>query len=263
MDCAEIRASLLKGVIPRGDDARAHARGCEHCAELLADDARLGLLLAHDVDSTLAPSEANQVAWVDVERALTREAGLRAWLRSRPFWPRSVLIVTILWLLSLVGAVGRKSFEAAPVALAALFALVAAFSAARQQRSLGVFRNLNAARALVALLVAMPLLYVGDLALGGAREAYGTAALFARAALSCFGYGFVLAIPAYAALGFLERRDSPPSDVRAAAAALAGLVGNIALLLHCSIREPLHVLAGHFTIGVALTLLAVLVHKRR
>ena len=262
MDCAEIRASLQKGVIPRGDEVRAHASGCQHCAELLADDARLGLLLAR-VGSAVPLETANQVAWVDFERALSHETGLRAWLRSRRFLQRTALILAVLSAVSLVGAVGRKSLAAPPFALVVLFALVAALGAASQQRSLAAFRSLNAARSLVALLLAMPLLYVADLALGGWSGAEATSAQFARSALSCFGYGFALSLPAYGALRLLERRDSPPPEALASAAALAGLIGNIALLLHCSIREPIHVLAGHFTIGAALTLLAVLVRARR
>lgn len=261
MDCAEIRASLLKGVVPRGDEVRAHEQSCERCAELLADNARLGLTLAQCANAP-SPEGQAEVAWVEFERTLSSETGPRAWLRARPSWQRIALASALFSVLGLVGAVGRKSVEAPPFALLVSFGLVALLAVVSQLRTLGVFQGLNTARTLAGLLLVMPLVYVAALAWGGSGDVRLTSVNFTRAALACFGYGIALAIPAYGTLRLLDRRDAPPTGLRASAAALAGLIGNIALLLHCSIREPMHVLAGHFTIGAALTLLAVLVRKR-
>lgn len=58
---------------------------------------------------------------------------------------------------------------------------------------------------------------------------------------ACLGYGFLVGIPVYAALRLLAR----DSAGRLMAAAAAGLVGNLALELHCPVGGPQHLVLGH------------------
>jgi hypothetical protein len=63
----------------------------------------------------------------------------------------------------------------------------------------------------------------------------------------CLAFGFALGLPLFAALRFFDR------GVRLGAwpaAAALGLLGNLALQLHCPITEPSHLLLGHATVGL-------------
>lgn len=67
-------------------------------------------------------------------------------------------------------------------------------------------------------------------------------------ASSCFFFGLMVALPTFA-MCYLAGRKAPFTTW--VAAAVAGLVGNLALQLHCPITEHAHLLAGHASLGIA------------
>jgi hypothetical protein len=81
---------------------------------------------------------------------------------------------------------------------------------------------------------------------------------FAEQALACFVYGSVLALPFFVVVWTLDRSDRPRLMLLTGMAGVAGLVANAALALHCSNTAPLHLAAGHATIGGALGGIALL-----
>jgi hypothetical protein len=71
--------------------------------------------------------------------------------------------------------------------------------------------------------------------------------LFAHAS-RCFLYGLAVALPTFFSCRFLGHH-APYTNWMAAV--VSGIVGNLALQVHCPITEHSHLLAGHTTIGVA------------
>jgi hypothetical protein len=70
----------------------------------------------------------------------------------------------------------------------------------------------------------------------------------------CFLRGALLATPLIAILWASDRSAHNRRYTALLAGLLAGLAGNVALFLHCRIDHPLHLVAGHASIGVALAL---------
>lgn len=74
---------------------------------------------------------------------------------------------------------------------------------------------------------------------------------FALRSVACFGYGSALAAPSFALAWALDRGLEVPFRVWALGAGAVGLVANLILLVHCPITNRAHLLAGHFSIGLA------------
>jgi hypothetical protein len=74
---------------------------------------------------------------------------------------------------------------------------------------------------------------------------------FAVRSFACFAYGSALAAPSFALLWALDRGVEVPFRVWALAAGVVALVSNLILLLHCPITDRAHLVAGHFSIGLA------------
>lgn len=74
-------------------------------------------------------------------------------------------------------------------------------------------------------------------------------------ASACLALGFACGAPVFL-LAWFVGRDTPRSAL--VATALVGLVGNLALQLHCPITEQAHLLAGHAMVGVAALSLLVI-----
>lgn len=83
---------------------------------------------------------------------------------------------------------------------------------------------------------------------------------FWRRALGCFGYGAVLALPALVILYALDRQRHAAWPTALIAAAAGGVCSNFALLLHCPITDPLHVLVGHATLGAFFVLVYLVLY---
>ena len=67
-------------------------------------------------------------------------------------------------------------------------------------------------------------------------------------ASSCFFFGLLVGVPTFA-MCYLVGRKAPFTTW--VAAAIASLVGNLALQVHCPITEHSHLLAGHASLGIA------------
>jgi hypothetical protein len=74
---------------------------------------------------------------------------------------------------------------------------------------------------------------------------------FALRSAACFGYGSALAAPSFALAWVLDRGLEVRSRIWALGAGAVGLVANLILLVHCPITNRAHLLAGHFSIGLA------------
>jgi hypothetical protein len=111
--------------------------------------------------------------------------------------------------------------------------------------------------ALVWLAVSLPLVYA-LLSSSTTGRSTGDRGFFEQA-LACFAYGSVLAVPFVIVLWTLDRSDRARLVLLTGLAGVAGLVANAALALHCANTEPLHLAAGHGTIGSALAGIAALV----
>jgi len=254
MDCAEIRDALLSGSAPAGSSVEDHVRACAACAELLRDEGALGRALSIREE----PVQGSPELWKSLEGAIAAESGPRAWLRSRA---TPVRLLVLLMTASAVVAYGGRSVGHAPVekpaawlvafvlaGLACLFILMAPLGRPRPARGVRL--------ALVLGALSLPL---GQALFSSASQSSGVAAAsFAEQALGCFLYGNFLALPFLFAVWVLERSDRPWLTLLVGVGAVAGLVANIALALHCPNTEPAHIAAGHATIGAALACLGAL-----
>lgn len=83
----------------------------------------------------------------------------------------------------------------------------------------------------------------------------GRGADFYGRAATCLLFGAVTALPLFAVLLLADRRDRPRFVRLALGAGVAGLAGNLTLLLHCPLVGRGHLVAGHATVGFAFLLL--------
>jgi hypothetical protein len=256
MDCAEIRDALVSGACPAGQAVDEHVRECAACAELLRDQGNLGRALARPD----APPADDGALWASVERAIDAERGPLAWLRSRPTPVR--LLAALLGGAIVVFLGGRaRDGHAAPersLVWLAAFAVAGAVSIWFLLAPLGRRRPSFPLRvALIGSALGLPFFH----ALTGSlseRPPPRSVASFAEQAFACFSYGLLLTLPFLAVLWALERSQRPWLKVVTGAGALAGLVANAALTLHCASTDAHHLALGHATIGVGLVCLGAL-----
>jgi hypothetical protein len=251
VDCAEIRQGFLTAEVPSGPSLDEHLKVCEHCAELFNNSGSLGHRLA-SVGSPATGSMSLQLT--QTESLLGRERGLRAFLRSRSTRVRWLLSLCLPALL-LARELLRKRVSwrqlSAPrmiggLLLLGLFGLVA-HSALRPLPIERRAARLRTALAVVAWCLPCVLWFAPE-AQASADEFSGA---FAWRSLSCFAYGSACAAPAFALLWAMDRGVRVPRRVWALAAASVALLANVILMLHCPITSRAHLVAGHFSIGLA------------
>lgn len=80
----------------------------------------------------------------------------------------------------------------------------------------------------------------------------GLGEMFAPAALGCFGFGVLCAVPALLLGALLSRTGHGYGNTAWLAAATGATQGLLALHMHCPIVHPEHLLVGHLTAAVAL-----------
>jgi len=267
MDCGELRDMLRAGSLPSGPGVAAHLARCEHCTELLRNEGDLGRALGR----TEGSGELDEPSlWSDVRQAVERESGLRAWLRSRPTPERLAIAFAAAAIPALLAARGpRTDWATYPVLLKLAWGVlpVIVLSAALPRIVFSLDRETPGAWrrvALAALGIALPFglaLYPTDIA--HAVPAGSAGSDFGLRAVTCFGFGMALAAPFFVLLWALDRADRIPASRVVLAGTSAGLVGNLALFLHCPIRHPEHLVAGHAMLGLALILAGVLLLRPR
>ncbi len=250
MDCAEIRQSFADGGVPSGSRVEEHLKWCPHCAELFRNAAALGRRLA--AAASLKPRAVSEQL-AATESLLEREHGVRAYLRSRSTrvrWALSLALPAVLLVRELV----RKRVALRDVGTPRLVAglvLVGLLGVVLHGalRPLPVERRAARLRTILAMVA-----WCLPLVLWLAPEAHATTGElpggFALKSLTCFSYGSALAAPSFALLWALDRGIHVPFRVWALGAGVVSIVANLILVLHCSLTNPAHVLAGHLSIGL-------------
>jgi predicted anti-sigma-YlaC factor YlaD len=252
VDCAEIRDALLARETPSGPSVEEHLATCPGCRELLADHAELGKGLASARDPETEGPEFSAL-----ERRLTKERGLRAWLRSRP---TIVRVAASIWCLLLVLtffvlAARRVDWELYPALrlnlIFAGFALGAFVTIELSLRGpLRYDRKLHTALALVALVLPVGVALLPRAHLLHDASLEGTIRDFGGRALRCAVIGLLASAPLALLIHLFGREDKPTKLTAALAAAAAGLAANLCLQAHCAITDPDHLLVGHALLGL-------------
>ena len=258
MECAEIRDSLLAQKVPSGSSVEEHLASCPACREVLAERAALGKGLAAARD----PAELAAPEFAELERALGREKGLRAWLRSRPTLVRTALSIwSLLIVLTFIVLTRRRpDWELYPaLRMNLLFALFAfgAFTAIELalRGPLRHGRKLHAAVAAVSLAVPLIVALLPRAHTLHDASLQGTISHFGERAFGCFTIGLLASAP-LAILVYLFNREDRLSPLTAAlTAAAAGFAANLALHAHCAITDPEHLALGHALLGLVWLLL--------
>jgi hypothetical protein len=248
MDCAEIRDAFTRGVMPPSAALQAHLAVCPQCRELFEQDAELGRSLASE--AALPAPFANEL-FGQLEARLTREMGLRSWLRSRP--TRQRFLVALLSVVVAVGVGGalrfRPDFSVYPQArLVVLLCLYALGIALAFGKELFISVRRGALGDHLWLLIgALGLPFL--IAFAPATEASRT--FGPEGALGCFSYGALLTLPTAALLWAFDRDDRLTWRTVCLSTAALGLSANLLLELHCPNGNFKHVLLGHASLGVA------------
>ncbi len=260
MDCPELRNELLAGggkAISAA--ARAHAETCSVCGLLLADDGAMARRLGA---APPVPMDAD-LELAAMQRLMGGERGLRASLRGA----RTAARVGVVFLVALVvaGAVlslrPRADLDVYPhyrlvagtLALS-LAAVVGLWIFVRPLSRPPVGRvQLAAAAALGVVLpftlAALPQAHrLLEVSLAGA----GTDLL--PRAVGCLAIGLAVSAPVLAAAWLVDRggRGAAPWSFAAIA---GGLVGNLALELHCPLTGRMHLLLSHAWVTVLVVIL--------
>lgn len=262
MGCSQIRDAFRANTLPAGPEVSAHVSGCAPCAELFADGARLGRDLAREYADT--PARAMDAgAWAALEERLHAETGLRAFLRSRPTGQRIGLAAAAAIPAIVIGShalTGEVTGAADRQALAwlAVFAVGVLVCASALFAPLGRRQWSFAVRAGLGLFaLALPALHA--LSAGSAGSAAGVPdSEFVHRAAGCFFYGLALSVPFAAIIVLMDRSERTSTATALVTGAAAGLVGNIALGLHCMADERAHLALGHAPLGAAITVLSAL-----
>ncbi|HYQ28159.1 MAG TPA: hypothetical protein VER04_13105 [Polyangiaceae bacterium] len=242
----------MTGGIPSGPCVDRHVRGCVHCRELFGSGARLGRGLA-GVAAHVERGVTQQL--LATEALLADERGVRAFLRSRSTRMRWILSSSLPVLL-LARELVKKRVSLRELGVTRmlvgllLFALLGVVTHCAL-RPLPIERRAARLRWVLALLAwCLPCL------LWFAPEVPLTAdglssSGFALRSLTCFGYGSALAAPSFGLLWAFDRSERAPYRVWALAAGLVALTSALILLLHCPSTQRAHLIAGHFSIGLA------------
>ena len=269
MDCVQLRRIVLDGGTIASPEAQRHLEECPACKDLTDNNSALARFLAA---AESPPDEAATVpSFHDIESLLVREQGIPARFASLPSSMRWALTCLGLCIPTAIGlALARADMASLPTArmvmeLAGLLGVALALCRVWLRP---LYRAQPRAWTLVAIL-AVGLLLPWLLAVlpphsAGLPTPGPTSEIALPRAAACFLFGSALALPVIAVLALLGRRGRELPGfvlVPATASALAGLIG---LELHCPNTSPVHLLAGHAPIALALTLLAqVLVMARR
>jgi hypothetical protein len=257
MDCSELRSLLLSGGALRGPEVEAHVAECAPCAELVRDDGALGRFLP----VRQAPEPRIEAMLGDLHARLAKNRGFAELLRESRTALRVGLALAGVAALALAHlAWSRRADFAvypAPALLVAvgssclLLGALLAIGLRPLQRALSPrwqrYALTAAALALPVILAARPQAHLDH-----PLSVAGTGADFLPRAAACFSYGSLLAIPLVVLCWALDRGEHRSLPNALLAAAAAGIGANLALELHCPITHPLHLLAGHASVGLAL-----------
>ena len=251
MDCADVRAALVRGEVPSGPAAAAHLSTCPACMTLV-ESPGLVRALGEDarppdpgVDALLARTLA---AVADEHGAATKMRELATpWrillaLAVAVAVPLLVVLVTPRPDLAVVPR-GRFALDMFLYALPAVAALVVALWPMQRTVSMHT-RGLVALCAVLAAacVAALPPIHASHPASLVASGEHG------RRALACLAFGTLSAIPAFVVMRMLAREGARVGTKALVLGLAAALSGSAAVFLHCPIHHPAHLWAGHVTV---------------
>lgn len=245
-------------------DERRHADECAACRELVADRGDLGRELAEMIAPDAAP--ASDELRERVRSSLEAERRPTAWLKNLSTPGRLAVAMSLSASIIVLAGIAkpRADWSAYPKWRMAL--VLSLFAVSLGATLVELLRPLHVPapaprhpRMLATAGLGLPLV-VSSLP-APVRDLSGAGNDFVRAALACFSYGSLLAVPVLAALFLLERRTTATRAVVLLTAAAGGLVGNLVLQVHCPITHPAHLLSGHATIGFGLAAVYALVAR--
>lgn len=236
-------------------------------AGALDPDLEARLQLAADRERP-APESLDALEQAVVER-LMAERGALGWLASRRTTARIAGCAVVLALPAALELLFKRRPDLGVYPIAYLVAQVALVAAAMSLALLVVLRPLHLrdddARTALALALGLGAPALASLvpAIAGMSSSPVPVHAFWASAGSCFRHGVVLAVPALAILYATDRQHHAVGRRALAAAALAGLGSNLALLVHCANNQAAHQLVGHASLGVFFVLVyAVVVQSR-
>lgn len=270
-DCHKTRNALARGEIPDGPEAVAHLDSCRECADLVADEAHIGLELGRlsEDDTALRSEQPSDRLWSELASQVEQETGPRAWLRSRTTPVRTALALCIPAMAAIVYWATRRrvDWDVYPqtrmlveigVLVVTLWLVARAELRPLQHAAKPVAR---ASTAILAFLVPIAIAMLAPAHTSHAASLEGTGADFWPRAMACLGFGLSIGLPTLIVARLLERHPGGSPTLLLMACGLGGLAGNLTLLVHCPIVHWSHLLVGHASIG--LVLLPLLLLRRR
>ncbi len=255
MTCERIQAHLRAG----GDlDAalEAHLDACLECTEVAAQVEGLGAddgIDIPDLDRVLSA----------VERSLSADRGVRAWLRDRATRTRILLAGAFCFGLPLVYGIASHRvdiFVYPTTRFVAIFVVLAAILGLTVWAGLRpLHRPALSSTASRALLVVAVGAVVISAAMPAAHALHpeslaGVGDDFPRRAAACFAVGLAIGIPVALAVRLLTRARASWLGAPMMAPLAGVLAANLALHLHCPLVAPEHLLAGHAAVLVPFAL---------
>jgi hypothetical protein len=199
----------------------------------------------------------------EVDELIAEEKGPVAELRARATGQRIAIVVAAVTLLSIGVALGTPRADLGTYPLLRTVLVLALLGALTAVATWRLLRPLHLPRPSVTssrlLLVAgllapfvISIIPVNDHT--GAAPGEGVA--FATACFKCFGFGGALGLPVLGLAFVMRRAQVDGAAVAALAGVVAGLMGNLALHLHCPVVDPLHLIIGHALLVVVFSIAA-------
>jgi hypothetical protein len=236
--CVAVREARSRGEA-LSPEAEVHAESCPVC----------------QADPATPPDPAwdEDAAFASLTASLESERGLVARLREAKTSSR-VLAATGLVFLVIAGfGFLRPRSRVAPMPVTRVLVVVSVLSVVLALAVRLVLRPLQSPpasrRTLFLSLVAglaLPFVFAGM-----SQDEHAAAAL-SSSALRCYLVGGSLGAAFMGLLFVFDRTELASRTTGFLAAAAGGLAANAALELHCSSTDPLHLMLGHATVGVAL-----------
>lgn len=267
MLCSEAHGHLSAGT--GGTGLEAHLAACPACATL-ADSPPLRDALR---DRAGASEVELQAMWEGTQSALAREAH---WSRSLSHLPTGQRVALLaLSVAMLVGGVvvfaprpdlaaGAAGDVPPMLGGAGLVVLLGLWLGYRpiHRTALPGWVQLGAGAA--ALAVAwLPLWWPSGVGQGGMQAVFATGLAHCVRAMGCFAWGGVVGLILLGVLVLANRGDRRVSRSPAGLFLAAGLVGTVAVQVHCPVSDPAHVALGHSSVLTLLLAVPLFAYLRR
>lgn len=251
MECRDVHRLLAQGSSPDGRELQEHVSTCPPCRELSSSEGLTRALFASP--HTRSAPDFESVLGGLVER-VEREQRPLSWLRSRST-PTRLTVISVALVLLVVGTfltTPRADLGAYPhLRLIVSLVLMVVGIVAALHLGLSPLHKPRVGRAghwlavLTAPLVVTIVAVLPEAHTGHAASQTGAGADFFASALACFIFGMGIGLPALLLLRSSERRSRWTVTGALLTAAVLGAVANLALLVHCPVTNPAHLLLGH------------------